>query len=263
MRFFDLGDLPRFPRLRDAVVDFMTMYGWQYRQASPDVALFCPNAANAKRSCSAELIEEGAASELLIRFFDQGVLNLKDSLLLEYVDDSAGQFAWDAANAICSRLIGYAIAPVGSAMRLRPATRADAITLFSWQADPNVRKYSRNPATPTLREHMTWLVATLRMRTRRLWIVEKSSSEMIFEPCGMLRLDQLSNHGHIVSIVISPHEQGKGLARTVLQMAQTLCPKCDLFAEIDPENYASVRAFEAAGFKQIGQRDYRWSAAQF
>jgi len=137
-----------------------------------------------------------------------------------------------------------ALAGGGGPVTLRPVDAADADLLLDWQRHPETRRHARRPQIPGEAEHRRWLEGKL------------GDPGCVFEiilhrgrPAGALRLDRrVSGDGLEVSINIAPDRQGQGIGRAALELAERLVPGIDLWAEILPENRASHRLFQRAGY---------------
>jgi RimJ/RimL family protein N-acetyltransferase len=111
--------------------------------------------------------------------------------------------------------------------------------MTEWLQHPETRQYSRRQRPLTDAE----LAARLNADN---WIIEQDGM-----PAGVIRFDDL--HGEReVSIYLSPAMKRQGIATAALRL---LTGK--LVAEVRPENTASVRLFERAGFRRCGDGFYR------
>ena len=136
----------------------------------------------------------------------------------------------------------------GSVVALRQATFADSAAMFAWQSAPGARRYARNPTAPKPGEHEGWLKAKL------------ADPDCIFNivlcgdaPAGILRLDRLPEHdASEVSILIAAERQGLGVGAAALALGKRLLPNERIIAAIQAENRASIRLFEAAGYRAAG-----------
>jgi RimJ/RimL family protein N-acetyltransferase len=132
-------------------------------------------------------------------------------------------------------------------MFVRKATKADALDVLSWRNDPLTRSMSRAPDEVGQASHLEWFEKALGDPSRTLLIGELDGQKI-----GMVRFD----HGEEteVSININPACRGQGLSHALLTESMTwVCGT--LVAEIRPENLASQRLFEHAGFSFDGERD--------
>lgn len=129
-----------------------------------------------------------------------------------------------------------------SVMSLRPATMGDAETLFNWRNDPETQANSLSTDPVPWDDHCNWLKASLANPDRDLLIAEIDGV-----PVGTVRIDR--GEESELSWTVAPDQRGKGIAK---QMVALACPP-EAVARIKPDNIASQRIAEAAGFKQTFQ----------
>jgi N-acetylneuraminate synthase len=136
-------------------------------------------------------------------------------------------------------------------LRVRRATDQDSRLLWHWVNDPLVRKAAFNSDPITWRDHLIWFDARLRSVDTILYVLE--THEGI--PVGLVRFDMTAPGAAEVDLSIALEWRGHGLGAKVLRLA------CDAFwcerpvkvvAHIRPENSASLRTFERAGFAHAG-----------
>ena len=133
----------------------------------------------------------------------------------------------------------------GRVIGLRQATFADSAAMFAWQSAPGVRAHARNPAAPKPGEHERWLKAKLADPDCVFNIVLYGD-----EPAGILRFDRLpARQASEISILIAAERQGLGIGGAALALGKRLLPKERIVAAIHAENRASIRMFEAAGYR--------------
>jgi len=130
---------------------------------------------------------------------------------------------------------------------LRPVSYSDIELLWEWANDPVTRQNSFDSAKIPWEEHSAWCQKKLADADCRLWIASNGGNA----PVGCVRFDGKESEATI-SLTVAPNARGKGYGTKIIQQA------CDrLFAEsplrvvhafIKPENIASVKVFEAAGF---------------
>jgi RimJ/RimL family protein N-acetyltransferase len=132
-------------------------------------------------------------------------------------------------------------------MFVRKATKADALDVLAWRNDPLTRSMSRTPDEVEEAPHLDWFEKALRDPSRTLLIGELDGQKI-----GMVRFD----HGEEteVSINLNPACRGKGLSQVLLTESMAWV-RGTIVAEIRPENLASQRLFEHAGFSFDGVRD--------
>ena len=147
-----------------------------------------------------------------------------------------------------SRVIGQLSA---SEVSLTKATKNDLMTTFTWQSNPLIRKYSRNPKPVSLKEHENWFRHSLKLGTRFLYIIHYQES-----PCGVLRLDKKDAEHYEVSILVDPSMQGKGVALQALNQIPKQFGDKNIYAFVNPENKASQKLFLKAKFEQISPNEF-------
>jgi RimJ/RimL family protein N-acetyltransferase len=127
-------------------------------------------------------------------------------------------------------------------LSLRLATLDDAPSLLAWRNDPETRRSCRNTALVQRGEHARWLAELLRDSNRHLLIITAHG-----QPCGQVRMDMTDKHMEL-SWTIAPEFRRRGYARQILSQIVQALPSEKLTAWIRPENIASIRAAETAGF---------------
>lgn len=130
-------------------------------------------------------------------------------------------------------------------IELRLATRTDADLLFAWRNDPETRCNSVSTAPVRAEEHALWIERTLADPSRHLYVAYQ-----VNEAVGTVRLDYADEA--VISITVAPGHRGKGLAVALIRAACMAARGLRVVAEIRPENAASIRAFERAGFAFVG-----------
>jgi RimJ/RimL family protein N-acetyltransferase len=142
-----------------------------------------------------------------------------------------------------------------SALELRPATTADADLLREWRNDPGTREASRNTREVTVEGHRAWLDGVLGDDRRHLLIAELAG-----RPVGQVRFDALPDGGYEISVSVDRRRRGKGLGRALIEAGaawlwRTAPDASRIVAEVRRGNVASRRAFEATGFRLVGEAE--------
>jgi len=136
-------------------------------------------------------------------------------------------------------------------LSLRDATFEDAQQLLAWHNDPEVRSVSFDSAVMSIESFRLWLDRKLEDENTRSWIATTRSGQ----PIGEVNLDFDNPHQAVISLTLDHTRRGKGLGRTIIEMACQLAfeehPMMDsVVAKIAPGNVASERAFRSVGFVQ-------------
>lgn len=134
-------------------------------------------------------------------------------------------------------------------VQLRHATVEDADKVWPWRNHARTRQYSLNQEFVTHAEHLAWWTCSLNDVNRALLIGSRCGLDI-----GVLRYDLGAEGEAVVSVYLDPdlHRQGLGVALLEAGkkwMVQHYPRVSELRAMIVPENEASKRAFEAAGFR--------------
>jgi len=148
--------------------------------------------------------------------------------------------------------------PSSVKIALRRATKNDCDALFVWRNHPSVRQFSSNSQPIQWEAHCEWFEKTLLNKHRIVLIAETGEADAV-KPLGVLRYDfAVSVVEAVVSIYLVPESMGKGLG-TALLNAGTQWVKEEfpflqrIRADVLPENQASVKTFERAGFHLIAE----------
>ena len=132
----------------------------------------------------------------------------------------------------------------GQEVGLHPAGMGDLEKIYEWQSTPGMRRHFNNPDIPTPGEHESWLLGRLEDEGAMTLMVTSGQTES-----GLLLLDQASQEDRLViSILMAPKARKQGIASAALAAARRLMPEDDLWAEIKPENTASLELFAKQGY---------------
>lgn len=141
-----------------------------------------------------------------------------------------------------------ALALLRDQLQLRPATADDAELLHGWRNHPAVRAVSATQDPIAFDAHQRWLHAVLSNAARCLFVAQVGQL-----PVGSIRFDRLDS-GHLeVSLYTDPELQGLGLGQRLLaageqDMLSRLPEGFTVDAQVLPDNTASQRLFQAAGY---------------
>ena len=133
---------------------------------------------------------------------------------------------------------------------LRPATIDDSRMLWEWRNEETVRLASFNTDPVPWEDHCRWLESRLKNPNSKILIAINSKQS----PIGQVRLD-LANQRATISISIAEQYRSAGYGRTIIRKA-TAVAICHfgvtaVDAMIRPENAASQKAFQKAGYRQV------------
>jgi UDP-2,4-diacetamido-2,4,6-trideoxy-beta-L-altropyranose hydrolase len=136
-------------------------------------------------------------------------------------------------------------------VRLRPVGDADMRLLWEWANDAAVRETAFHPEQIPWERHVQWFKARQRECGCRMHIITDEAGS----PLGQLRIDLHGEYAEVHLSLAAPH-RGRGIGPAALREAyalmSSLAPDAIVVARVRPENPASLRAFEKAGFVQRG-----------
>lgn len=112
-----------------------------------------------------------------------------------------------------------------------------------------MRRHIFNPEPIEWEDHARWFDTVLQDPARHLLIAEQQDN-----PIGVFRLEPVEGGGE-VSVYLSPEFMGRGLGAELVRagcewVRINLPEMLSLRAKILGDNSASLKAFEAAGFKE-------------
>ena len=139
----------------------------------------------------------------------------------------------------------------------RIAQLTDAHLYFDWANDPTTRQQSFNSDPISLETHTTWFTRRLTDSNTLMLVVENEAGEAV----GQVRFERKPVADMpdevIISLSVDVHQRGKGLAHQLIEQGCAVCQShwgdVTVHAYIKPDNRASARAFERAGFTLSGE----------
>ena len=209
------------------------------------------NAAAVSR-CGAGLVMRPVAS-LDIGELAQAIRDLAADRACREAMSAAGRALCDGwgAERVCARILALAGAPsrdglVPAGFAIRPARPQDVRSVWTWRNDPAARAMSLDAQPIPWQTHRAWYEERL-ASPDTLMLIASVGDQAI----GVLRFDR-SGETAEVSIAIAPERRGQGWGRHLLRQGCEIVQRNGfaryLEARIRPENTASRRIFEAAGF---------------
>jgi LmbE family N-acetylglucosaminyl deacetylase/RimJ/RimL family protein N-acetyltransferase len=141
-------------------------------------------------------------------------------------------------------------------IRFRRVKSEDVTTLWRWRNDPVTRRMSFYSKNISLKEFTSWLKKKLAQPDTMILI-----GQLAGRPIGQVRFDFKNRNYAEVNIALDPAFRKKGLGTRMLVGACELMFREEelkrIIAHIKLENLVSVRAFEKAGFINIGLKNIR------
>ncbi len=149
----------------------------------------------------------------------------------------------------------------GAQLKLRPVQAEDRKLLWKWANDPQARASSFSTEPIPWEEHIEWFAKKIADPKCLMFIGTDDSGV----PVGQVRFDLLVDSEAVVHVSVEAGQRGRGYGRELVlhgvrQMRQLTATHC-VHAYIKPENRASVRAFEQAGFHHMGTKQLRGEQA--
>lgn len=176
---------------------------------------------------------------------------LENAALLKLISNAAMK-AVDGCGAL--RVSGE-IVPSGNradaeSVFVRSAVAEDAAVTWPWRNSEPTRRYFFDPSPVSLDTHVAWWNRSLVDPQRELLIGSIGG-----RPFGVIRFDFNEPMSAVISIYIDPDMTGKGRGKKLLLaglgwLRENYPATKSVSAEILPENAASVRAFQSAGFAE-------------
>lgn len=151
-------------------------------------------------------------------------------------------------------------------LTLRSAAREDSRRYWEWANEPAVRAASFKESAIGWDEHERWFARCLRDSACRLYVVIDDQ----LGPVGQVRLERRSPAEVEVDISIGAEHRGRHLGVEALTL---VCSEAWAWAQpmisarVKAGNAASIRMFDRAGFRRVGEEPGRsvvrleWSAA--
>ena len=138
-------------------------------------------------------------------------------------------------------------------LRLRNVDYSDCALLFAWANDPDTRRSSLCPEPVTWEPHCAWLQRKMRDPHCRFFLALNADEA----PVGQIRFDICETRA-TVSVSLDAAQRGRGysvpLITQGIKALRSQAAATEIVAWIKPENLASQRAFERAGFHSPGAK---------
>ena len=140
-----------------------------------------------------------------------------------------------------------------SALTHRSAQPADSQLYLEWANDPGTRRQSFNSAPISPETHADWFTRKLADPNTLLLVFGNEAGEAV----GQVRFERtpVADMPDEITIGVSVDaaHRGNGLSGQLIELGCAVCQEqwgaVTIHAYIKPDNHASVRAFERAGFK--------------
>ena len=145
-------------------------------------------------------------------------------------------------------------------LRLRPARVDDMRVLWEWANDPEARAVSFSPAAIPWEDHARWFKTHLGDAGYRILIAETREAV----PVGTVRFER-DGEDAVISVSVDRSSRREGYGRWLIRLGSLEILRSPgvyrIRAYIKPDNAASIRAFESAGFRYHAPAAVRGQAA--
>jgi UDP-2,4-diacetamido-2,4,6-trideoxy-beta-L-altropyranose hydrolase len=136
-------------------------------------------------------------------------------------------------------------------LRLRLVRESDCRLLFKWADDPGARAGSFHSAAISWEDHARWFAERIQDRRSVIYIGENAAHERV----GLVRF-QIKGENAVLSVNVAPEFRGQGWGRELIVFSVNSLVRERSVRRVDalvkPDNRASVRLFEASGFRRAG-----------
>jgi RimJ/RimL family protein N-acetyltransferase len=128
---------------------------------------------------------------------------------------------------------------------LREATIDDALLLFNWVNDKDVRLNSINQETIIWENHLKWLESRLYSKETFIYIL--SEGEINY---GQIRIDN-HNDCWTIDYSIDVNNRGKGFGSLIVNLLIEKCKNFNFKAFVKKSNLSSIHVFAKLGFNEV------------
>lgn len=123
-------------------------------------------------------------------------------------------------------------------------TNQDALQLYDWVNDEEVRKNSLNSDQISIIDHFTWFQAKIKSDTTKIYFLTDEFDSAI----GQIRVDKINDY-YEIDYSISNAFRGRGLGNKIVELLITQMGNVNLLAKVKKSNQPSIKVFINNGFK--------------
>ena len=123
-------------------------------------------------------------------------------------------------------------------------TNQDALHLFDWVNDDEVRKNSLNTNQISIIDHFTWFQAKTKSEITKIYILTDEFDSAI----GQIRVDKFNEY-YEIDYSISKAYRGRGLGKKIVELLITQMGNLNFLAKVKKTNQASNKVFINNGFE--------------
>jgi UDP-2,4-diacetamido-2,4,6-trideoxy-beta-L-altropyranose hydrolase len=142
------------------------------------------------------------------------------------------------------------------ALEIRRATTADCKLLWELANDPAVRALAFSTASIPWEDHVAWFESKMQTATCHILIGEAQGAV-----AGQVRVDERPDGQGEIDVSVAREFRGEGVGSRLIDLAVhelfASTAMSRIHAYILPQNTASQRAFENAGFQKVGEEQVK------
>jgi RimJ/RimL family protein N-acetyltransferase len=159
-----------------------------------------------------------------------------------------------SASRVCAAMLG-------SEIRVRRAREVDCRLLWEWASEPGVRASAFSQRTIGWEEHSAWFRAKMTDASTLIFIGEGPDGQ----PVGQVRIDRHNNGEAEIDVSVAQEFRGAGYGSLLIEEALREALRANQITKVNafvrPENAASARAFEKAGFLRLAEEQVKGNPA--
>jgi RimJ/RimL family protein N-acetyltransferase len=145
-------------------------------------------------------------------------------------------------------------------IRLRKANESDCRFLYDWRNHPIARQFSHSKEEIVYADHEKWFMNSLKNPDRTILIaLDGEVADENKARVGQIRFDKKDSQIEVlVSVTVDPEKFGMGYGTEIIKKGteEYLAEHPEVeraVAEVLKNNPASVRVFEKAGYRRVGE----------
>lgn len=131
-------------------------------------------------------------------------------------------------------------------IKIRRATLYDALIVYKWAVDPEIRRNFINKDSFSFEHHMKWYQEKLASENTRLFILES------YCPLGQVRFDLNQDQSWTVNYLLDPVFWGIGIGKKIIEEGLKINGKGTYYAWVKENNVPSLKVFRGLNFKEKG-----------
>lgn len=135
-------------------------------------------------------------------------------------------------------------------LTLRPAKKDDALMIFNWANDEDVRNNALNSNKIQWTDHLLWFDRVLHDPKKCIFIFYLAEN-----PVGQIRIEKGSDEWRI-DYSVNKNNRGKGIGKKMIDKLLATFPDRTFFGEVKSTNIPSQKVFTKCGFITTGKKHF-------